>query len=54
LSRGITGSLTVAGKWIIIGLMFFGRVGPAVIGMAFFTRAPTVTGVVHEPEDIAI
>lgn len=37
LSRGITGQLTIAGKWIIIGLMFIGRVGPVILGMAFFS-----------------
>jgi trk system potassium uptake protein TrkH len=41
LSRGITGGLTVAGKWIIIALMFVGRVGPVVIAMAFFVRRPS-------------
>ncbi len=33
LSMGITGDLTTAGKWIIIGAMFAGRVG--LIGLAF-------------------
>lgn len=36
LSRGITAQLTVAGKWIVICLMFIGRVGPVILGMAFF------------------
>lgn len=39
LSRGITASLTPMGKAIIIALMFLGRVGPVVLGMAFFRRA---------------
>ncbi|HEY9172380.1 MAG TPA: potassium transporter TrkG [Verrucomicrobiae bacterium] len=39
LSRGITASLTPLGKAIIIALMFLGRVGPVVLGMAFFRRA---------------
>lgn len=54
LSRGITGSLTDAGKIIITALMFFGRVGPAVIGMAFFINPPANATVVPEREDIAI
>jgi trk system potassium uptake protein TrkH len=40
LSRGITSGLSTAGKWIIIALMFSGRVGPVVIAMAFFVRKP--------------
>lgn len=51
LSRGITAQLTIAGKWIIIGLMFIGRVGPVILGMAFFRVRDD-----HEPppvEDVA-
>lgn len=40
LSRGITGGLSPPGKWIVIALMFFGRVGPVVIAMAFFVGKP--------------
>lgn len=36
LSRGITNQLTTAGKAIIIALIFVGRAGPLVLGMAFF------------------
>jgi trk system potassium uptake protein TrkH len=35
LSRGITASLTDAGKWILILLMFAGRIGPLVLGVSF-------------------
>lgn len=52
LSRGITGGLTPVGKAIIIALMFLGRVGPVVLGMAFFKRSKEV-----EPtsrEDLAV
>ncbi len=45
------GQLTIAGKWIIIGLMFIGRVGPVILGMAFFRVRDD-----HEPapvEDVA-
>jgi trk system potassium uptake protein TrkH len=38
LSRGITGSLTPAGKWVIILMMVVGRIGPVLLGMAFFRR----------------
>ncbi|NQV28459.1 MAG: potassium transporter KtrB [Rhodopirellula sp.] len=52
LSRGITGSLSMTGKWIIIGLMFVGRVGPVILGMAFFDP-PKETPSSSE-EDVAI
>ncbi len=34
LSMGITGELSTAGKFIVIGLMFAGRCGPLTIGLA--------------------
>lgn len=52
LSRGITGSLTPAGKIIIILLMFLGRLGPVAFGMAFF-RTPATADHCGE-EDVAI
>jgi trk system potassium uptake protein TrkH len=52
LSRGITGSLTISGKWIIIALMFIGRVGPVVLGMAFFD--PPNEAADRSEEDVAI
>lgn len=55
LSRGITGGLTAAGKWIVIGLMFVGRVGPVVIALAFFTRRPADATAAEAPsEDVVI
>lgn len=57
LSRGITGGLSVPGKWIIIALMFLGRLGPLVLGLALF-RDPQVSPRVVQPrpkqEDVAI
>lgn len=53
LSRGITGALTDAGKVVIILLMFVGRVGPVVIGMAFFSFS-TVAHPELPEEDVAI
>jgi trk system potassium uptake protein TrkH len=52
LSRGITGSLSITGKWLIIGLMFIGRVGPVVLGMAFFDPPQKATS--RSEEDVAI
>ncbi len=37
LSRGITGSLSTLGKWVIIITMYIGRTGPITIGFLFFT-----------------
>lgn len=57
LSRGITSSLTPAGKVIIIALMFLGRLGPVLVGMAFFTKTPAelfATGTKETSEDVAI
>lgn len=35
LTRGFTGSLTTAGKWIIIAAMYLGRLGPITMALAF-------------------
>lgn len=35
LTRGFTGSLSVAGKWIIIFAMYLGRLGPITMALAF-------------------
>ncbi|MBN2737500.1 MAG: hypothetical protein JXR70_11005 [Spirochaetales bacterium] len=39
LSTGITSTLSIAGKIIIIILMFIGRIGPITFGMALFYRS---------------
>lgn len=53
LSRGITGSLTPMGKLIITALMFLGRIGPVMLGLAFFRRSAT-TRQSSSQEDVAI
>lgn len=41
LSLGLTPELTPAGKWVIIAMMFLGRVGPlALVGALVFRREP--------------
>lgn len=50
LSMGVTGALTVAGKLVIIVLMFLGRVGPLTLGMAFFYTSGA--DVVRRDEDL--
>ena len=54
LSRGITSSLSPLGKSILIALMCVGRIGPVVIGMAFFVKATPVAEPVREQEDVAL
>lgn len=53
LSRGITGALSAAGKFILIGLMFLGRVGPLALGMALVSRS-TLDDTNHPEEDVAL
>lgn len=50
LSMGITSGLTVYGKLIITLTMFFGRIGPLTLGLAFFK---TNTNVVPKKSDLA-
>ncbi len=52
LSTGLTGTLTVMGKLIVILLMFLGRVGPLSFGMAVFSS--TADEHSEEEEDLAI
>jgi trk system potassium uptake protein TrkH len=54
LSRGITGSLTAAGKIILIALMFVGRLGPVVLGMAFFRSTAPASTTERLEEDVAL
>jgi trk system potassium uptake protein TrkH len=54
LSRGITGSLSNAGKLIIIALMFLGRVGPIVLGMALFKPPRPIFDKAAGEEDVAV
>ena len=35
LTRGLTGNLTMPGKWIIIIAMYLGRLGPITMALAF-------------------
>lgn len=39
LSTGVTGSLTLSGKWVIIAAMFIGRLGPLSLLMALASRS---------------
>ncbi|MGD9690728.1 MAG: TrkH family potassium uptake protein [Phycisphaerales bacterium] len=52
LSMGITGSLTPAGKVVVMLLMFAGRLGPLTLGLAFLKQEGRVTGV--RSDDLAV
>lgn len=52
LSTGITGVLSPIGKLIIIMLMFVGRLGPLVFGIALFLPSNTADGEIKE--DLAV
>jgi trk system potassium uptake protein TrkH len=55
LSRGLTGSLPFAGKWILILTMYMGRIGPLTLGMAVLLRAEKHSENAHlAEEDIMI
>ncbi|MBL3571048.1 Ktr system potassium transporter B [Rhodovulum sulfidophilum] len=40
LSRGITGDLDTAGRAVLMGVMFLGRVGPLTLGFLLAVRSP--------------
>ena len=44
LSMGITSALSPAGKWVMVLLMFLGRVGPLTLAAALALRATTGVG----------
>ncbi|HBG61968.1 MAG: hypothetical protein A2Y03_07060 [Omnitrophica WOR_2 bacterium GWF2_38_59] len=52
LSMGITATLTVLGKLIIILMMYIGRVGPLTFGMAFYVKPELIFD--DEKTDLAI
>lgn len=52
LSMGITGSLNGAEKWVLIALMFIGRVGPLTLGLAFMHRRESK--IVAPKRDLAV
>ncbi len=53
LSMGLTSQLTVSGKWIIIGLMYVGRLGVVTFGLTFITQKIIQNGKI-KPDDLAI
>jgi len=54
LSLGVTGDLSTAGKWIVIAMMFAGRLGPITIGVAVFPKPSEVDEFRRAPADVAV
>lgn len=51
LTRGITGMLPTAGKYLIIAIMFMGRLGPITIAVALIRRSRRDRPVITKPEE---
>lgn len=54
LSRGITSSLTLAGKWIIIIVMYLGRIGPISMFVAFSNKYSIKNSIHYSEADIIV
>lgn len=54
LSRNLTGSLNTIGKIIVIMTMYFGRIGPISLAVAFGGRKETQNVISEPTEDISI
>lgn len=54
LSMGLTSDLSTLGRWIIIALMFIGRVGPLTIGFALFHSQSAEHSNSNKESDLAV
>ena len=54
LSTGVTPTLTVPGRWLIIVLMFCGRVGPLAVAAAIAVRQPVASSFRYAYEDVVV
>ena len=54
LTRDLTPYLDPAGKAIIIGTMYLGRVGPISLALAFNSKKKKTSGIKNPTEDISI
>lgn len=55
LSRGITSEIGIWGKWILMALMFIGRVGPITLGSAAVAQRSENRNEPDKPEeDLAV
>ena len=54
LTRNLTPSLNIFGKWIIISTMYFGRVGPMSLAIALNIKKETVNIIKNPTENITV
>jgi trk system potassium uptake protein TrkH len=54
LSMGLTTNLSPAGRAVVIGLMFLGRVGPLAVAAALTVRAPAAGKFRYAYEEVAV
>lgn len=54
LSLGATGDLGAIGQWIIIAMMFVGRLGPITVGIALFPRPADIAEFKKGKQDLAV
>ncbi len=54
LTRNFTSSLTALGKAVIIFTMYFGRIGPISLAVAFSTRKPSENAIKNPTEQISV
>ena len=51
LSQGLTASLTISAKLLIIVMMFIGRIGPMTMAFAIGTRLKAAKGNIKYPDE---
>jgi trk system potassium uptake protein TrkH len=54
LSLGLTPNMSTAGRWVVIVLMFLGRVGPLTIAAALVARRPRKSRFRYAYEDVVV
>ncbi len=54
LSRGITASLNVWGKLVVIATMYFGRVGPISLAVVFQSKKKNLNNIKNPTEEIVV
>ncbi|KRN54454.1 hypothetical protein IV74_GL002037 [Carnobacterium divergens DSM 20623] len=54
VTLGLTSELTAIGKFLVMGLMFIGRVGIFTILLSLIKKDTTYTGKIRYPEETTI
>ena len=54
LTRNLTSSLNLMGKIIIIATMYFGRVGPISLAVAFLAKRKNNNKIINPTEEICV